>query len=271
LLGSCLLILLSFPGFAQEQERKTGEAEAIVERVLERALWVHQQGYDSRYSFKVKRVSEKLDKDGQSEGLETESYENVVVGGHSFERLVEKDGRTLSEREVKEEDKRQGKFLREAEEGNASERGQEFEIRRELLGRYQFDYLGLESLEAQPHHVLSFWPREGKLPVRNRMDQALNKAEGRIWVDPSSYEIARVEFDLKENLRVWWGIIGTIHEVTGQVRREEIDDGVWYSTGFDLYLRGRMLFSSLHRKMSIRWSEFELLSSTGDQAAFMAQ
>ena len=109
--------------------------------------------------------------------------------------------------------------------------------------------------------MLAYRPKEGKLPVQRRIDRVLNKAEGRIWVDQESYEVSRVEFELKEKVKLWWGFIGSIQEVKGTVQRQEVDSGVWFPTGFDLYLEGRIFFRSLHSRQQVRWVEFDRVSS----------
>ena len=121
-------------------------------------------------------------------------------------------------------------------------------------------------MEGRINYVLAYRPKEGKLPVKRRMDRALNKAEGRIWVDQESYEVSRIEFELKEKVKLWWGILGSIQKVKGTVQRQEVDSGVWFPTGFDLYLKGRILFRSLHSRQKVRWSEFNRVTSSVTEA-----
>ena len=48
-----------------------------------------------------------------------------------------------------------------------------------------------------------------------------------------------------------------IATVKGTVQRQEVDSGVWFPTGFDLYLKGRIFFRSLHSRQHVRWGEFD--------------
>ena len=73
---------------------------------------------------------------------------------------------------------------------------------------------------------LSFEPKSGKLPVRRRNDRTLNNSRGRVWLDQESYEIARVEFELKGPTRISWRILGFISRVDGMLDRKEGDDGI---------------------------------------------
>ena len=121
-------------------------------------------------------------------------------------------------------------------------------------------------MDGRSNYVLAYRPKEGKLPVKRRIDRALNKAEGRIWVDQESYEVSRIEFILKEKVKLWWGLIGSIQEVKGPVHRQEVDPGFWFPTGFDLYLKGRIFFRSLHSRQQVRWSEFDRVTSSVTEA-----
>ena len=55
--------------------------------------------------------------------------------------------------------------------------------------------------------------------MQRRIDYALNKARGQIWIDKETFEAARVEFELIDRVRLWWGIVGTIMRARGSVDR----------------------------------------------------
>ena len=182
--------------------------------------------------------------------------------------MIEKNGQALTEKERKEEEKRESEFREKIAKREDPKRDEEndFSFNQDLVSQYDFSLEGVEEVEGRSNYVLSYRPKEGKLPVKRRIDRALNKVEGRIWVDQESFEVSRVEFELKEKVKLWWGLIGSIQEVKGTVQREEVDSGVWFPTGFDLYLKGRIFFSSLHSRQQVRWSEFDRFTSSVTEA-----
>jgi hypothetical protein len=265
MIGVFLMIALSW---GTGQEGKTAlqslTAAQILEEAMVRAAREDQRDLVKQYRFKVLRVRDKLDGQGGLKERDEEVLENVLIEGFPYQRLIEKNGQALSEKERKEEGKRESKFREKIaqHEDPTGEEENDFYFNQNVVSRFDFGLEGVEELRGRSNYVLSYRPKEGKLPVERRIDRALNKAEGRIWVDQESYEISRVEFELKEKMKLWWGLIGSIQEVKGTMQREEVDSGVWFPTGFDLYLKGRIFFRSLHSRQQVRWSEFDRFSSS---------
>lgn len=246
-----------------------GEApsvDEILERALQRADWYREERIEHRFTASVLRTSEKLGKDGEVVESEEMLYQALPIDGYLFERLVSKNGRSLSEKEVKEEVKREEEFrekIRNGEDPTRDERSVNFD--QKLVNRYVFNLESPVEIRGRQAHVLSFKPKGEDLPVETRMDRALNKAEGRMWIDIETYEIAKVHFQLKESIRIWWGLIGSISELDGTVERAEVAEGIWLPNRVQIYLNGRILFMSLHRNERIEWTDFEPSSGSKEQ------
>ena len=202
---------------------------------------------------------EKLNKQAEPTRIEKRLYQVLPIGNVRYERLLEKDGEPLSKKEQEAERRKEAKFRRRLKrEGNAeTSNDNEVRFNRDLVDRYHFRVDGTGELHGRRVYRLSFEPKGGKLPVRRRMDRALNNSRGRVWLDQESYEIVRVEFELIRPTRIWWGILGSISRVNGMLDREEGEDGVWFPSYFQLYLKGRILFRSLHSRLESHWSDFE--------------
>jgi hypothetical protein len=254
LIGVCFMSVLSW-GTGQDTALQSLSASQILEEAMARASREDQRELV-------------LDGKGALKERDEEVLENVLIEGFPYQRLIEKNGQALNEKERKEEEKRRAEFREKMAKRKDPTRNEEgsFSFNQDLVDRFDFSLEGVEELEGGSNYVLSYKPKENKLPVKRRIDRALNKAEGRIWVDQESYEISRVEFELKEKVKLWWGLIGSIHEVKGTVQRQEVDSGVWFPTGFDLYLKGRIFFSSLHSRQQVRWSEFDRFTGSVAEA-----
>ena len=127
----------------------------------------------------------------------------------------------------------------------------------------------MEDIRDRPAYVISFEPKSGPLPAKKRMDYALNKSAGRLWIDTETYEIAQLEFELLDRIKLWWGFIGSIKQTRGRLRREPVDghQGVWLPRRFAIYMNGRILFKTLHRNEKMEWSGFRKLPERAQQAA----
>jgi hypothetical protein len=73
--------------------------------------------------------------------------------------------------------------------------------------------------------------------VRRRIDRALNNSSGTIWFDRETYSIAKLNFELMEKMKIWWGVIGSISQMRGN-------------------------FRSLHQKQILRWTDFDKVEVT---------
>ncbi len=252
--------------FAQSSpDRPT--VDSIVAKALQRNQANLEADAESGFTFRVFSVQEKLAKDGSVEEKKTKLYQVIPMQGASFDRLLEEDGVPLTQSQSAEEDRRQRKFREKLRRGEKPDEGrQEVAFDENLVAKYDFSLLGSEELRGRTAYLLGYKPKSGDLPVRNRMDQALNKAEGKIWIDARTYEVARVEFELKEKVSLWWGLIGNISELEGRVERVPVGSGVWLPESVDIYLNGRILFTSLHRRQSLRFSDFREFAADAAEA-----
>ena len=136
----------------------------------------------------------------------------------------------------------------------------------ELPARYALTLLGLRKMRERPSWVVGFQPRRGRLPVRHRMDHALNRSAGEIWIDRDTWEVARVSFRLMERVRWWWGILGSVSDARGHIDRRPVDGGVWIPSEVDIYFHTRVLFRTTRRRETSVWRDEPAAASTGERA-----
>jgi hypothetical protein len=264
-----VFIFLLMPGLlSAETETETPDlpdVQEILDRAIETAKEQEKSGAESAYTYLMNVTSEKLDKKGLPKEVETRLYENILLPGGSFERLIEKDGRPLTEKEQQKEAKREKKYREKLAKGEDPDKDEDsMAFDEELIGRYDFTLEGIENMDGRPVYAISYQPKPGKLPARRRIDRALNKSRGILWIDRESYSLAGLEFELIESIRIWWGFIGSISKMSGKLHFQRIDEDVSFPSNFDFYIKGRMLFRSFHRNQQIRWSRIEKAPETDE-------
>ena len=241
------------------------EVRAIIDRALERSTWAEEQAFEARYRHARAQRTRKFDKHGEVEEDEKLLYRVAPVRGVPYARLVAKNGGPIEGDDLKTERERWRDFLEYLakdpdEDEDEDEEDEDIVFNDELLDRYTARLDGIRDLRGRPSYVISFEPKPGKLPVRRQIDRALNKSRGELWIDQATYEIARVNFELIGRVRLWWGILGNISDVTGRFEREPIADDVWLPTEVDLYFNVRVLFSTTRRSETTHRSDFELVA-----------
>ncbi len=213
--------------------------------------------------YRALLTSESREFDGRGEVAEETrvEWESIPIDGGRFSRRLAIDGRPLTEAERAREGEREAAFrtrLRRLRAGEIEPERNENAIvfDEELLARYDLTLDGVEQLRNRPSHRIAFAPRDGDLPVRRGMDRALNRLRGRIWIDREAREVARVEFELMDRVRLWWGLVGTIHRVRGSFDRGPVLDGNWGVLQNEVYTDIRVLFSRSRQAAIQRWRDY---------------
>ena len=238
------------------------EVRAIIDKALERFAWAEEQAFAARYRHAMVQRTRRFDKHGEVEEDEKRVYRVEPVRGVPYARLVSKNGGPIEGDDLKTERERWRDFLQALdadpdEDEDEEDEEEQIVFNDELLERFTAELEGIRDLRGRPSYVIAFEPRPGKLPVRRRIDHALNKSRGQLWIDQTTYEIARVNFELMGRVRFWWGILGNISNVTGHFEREPVAEDTWLPTEADIYFHMRMLFRTTRRGETTQWSGFE--------------
>ena len=240
------------------------ELREIIDRALERATWAEEEGFETRYRRAMTQRIQQFDGDGGVTDDETLLYRVEPYQGALFRRLTARDGEPIDALGRREQERRWEEFQADVDDprkrAELEREREENEIKfdEEMVGRFTARLDGVRDLRGRPSYVISFEPRPGRLPVRRRIDHALNNSRGEAWIDRETYEIAQVSFELMDRVRLWWGILGSISNATGRLERRPVAGDVWLNTEFDVYFHVRVLFQTTRRNTTTQWSEFEL-------------
>jgi hypothetical protein len=239
--------------------------EDVLKKTLERAKWSEEQNLSGRYTFTQRGTLDELDSKENVKRHEVRVSYVSPIDGEPYARLIQKDGKPLSEKEVRVEQERERKFRqRQAERKRKKEQGEkddaEIELNEELVGKYRFDLTGREAVNGRPAFVMSFQPRSSDLPVKRKLDRLLNKVAGRVWIDEQDYEIVRVDLHLAENVSAWGGMLASVRKFLLRVEQTKVDESAWLPSSIDAYIDGRILIKSLHLRIRQENSEFHKLA-----------
>jgi hypothetical protein len=266
----CLTVTIAFYSCPVAAEENLS-ADEIVERAVDRAEKQDRSLVEANYKSDAVTKSQSLDASGRVTGTETSRSIQYPLHGAVFEELVEKDGRPLDEKEIKKEKERKRDFIREVEKrrtrGDYIQPTKDEKIRfnREFTERYRYKIEKTEVVRGHPCWAISFKPREGKLPVRDRMDRALNQLRGTLWVDRDDFGLVRVEFALHEPFKYWGGFLAVIRKTDGWVDYTRVDSNVWLPLHFHLKLDLRvMMFKNIRRLITKDWFDYRRVNQPSD-------
>ena len=192
-------VLLALGGLADAQE---WTAQEIVDRAVARADAQRDAQDDIRYRATFEAITERLNGDGEVEETERETYEQYLLEGVIYEELVAREGMPLTAADERKEQERRREFVEEVRERRAREidpRPEDenrVELNEDFISRYQYSIVGEEVRDGHDCWIVQLVPRPGDLPVRRRIDTALNKSTGRLWVVKEDFGVSRVEFEM---------------------------------------------------------------------------
>lgn len=247
------LFLTPLPAPAQlEPERPLPDVRTFLDEVRRN---LHSDEYLlEQYTFTERRIERRFDAKG---GVKKETHEVCEVypsarPRRTYRKVVERNGRRLSEKELAEQDRDYEKKLPKApEEGEAAEarrrerqarrERQEREIVDELFRVYDITITGRELVEGRSAIVVTFRPRRGVKPS-NRSGKIFQKFAGRAWVDEEDRQVVRAEGELLDTFSYGLGVLARLYKgATASFQRRKVNGEVWLPSEARFTGRARLL------------------------------
>ncbi len=208
------------------------EAHEVIDRALEQAARLRPLAFELGFEYFTDGWVESLDGDGRVTDTKKTRNRHYPLEGHFYSEVIGRDDRPLDDDEVRDERRRKADFVREAR--RHAERGERYEpdemrvdFDRELMDRYVTTLVGTEVVDGTLCWVIGFEPREGPLPENRRLDGAMNRSSGRLWIGQHDLGVRRAVFAMQRPVRWLWGIAGTLRRATGQLDFRRIEPNLW--------------------------------------------
>ena len=189
------------------------------------------------YTYTEQEVQHNLDGKGKVKSTETKTYEIMEVYGEQIQRLIEKDGKSLSEKDAAKEEAKIQKAIdkrknesegdrrkREQKQEKDREEGRKFV--REVAEAYNCKLVGTESVGGREVWVIDGEPRPGFVP-HMKEGKFLSKFHGRVWVDKSDLQLAKMDVECLDT--VTWGLfLARFHKGSRfTLEQTRVNEEVW--------------------------------------------
>lgn len=262
------LLLVSIIGLASAGERDTAaedlSAQAIVARAVARAETQHDRQADIGFESLVSMSIQSLDAAGKATESDLTHYRQYPLQGALYEELIAKNGRSLNDKGKSAEEKNKKKFIREVEKRKQRglhpqpEKRPGIRFGDRLMQRYRYQMLRTEAADGHPCWVIGFEPKEGKLPVDEMMDHALNECTGALWVAREDYGLVRLDFVMRKPFKYWAGLLAVIRNTEGRLDFKRVEPDIWMPVQFDLKLDlNVMMVKDIRRMITKKWTNYK--------------
>jgi hypothetical protein len=209
------------------------------------------------YSFTQKTIDRELDKNGALRETDSETNQISFYKGYHITRLIEKNGKPLSEKDQVDADKDAAKQVAEIEKkiakneskagkldatGKPSDDGRRISIA-EVLRASKLLNPRRERFRGRDVIVFDFEP-DPKFDTKNATSllKFFGKTAGVIWVDEKDKQVARIEAMLFESLSIGGGVLAKFNKgATFTLDKERVNDEIWLPSQADINFSLRVL------------------------------
>ncbi|HEV8383565.1 MAG TPA: hypothetical protein VGQ11_01745 [Candidatus Acidoferrales bacterium] len=213
------------------------------------------------YTFTSKETEIEIDGKGNIKPKSDETYEVFFVHGRQVKKLVQKEGKPLSEAEQRKEEERVVKRIREIEQrkkehdASAAKKAADQKQRGNAGAEKDDDGFGIsdflrvcqlvnprrERFSGREVIVFEFEPRPG-YKARNRAESIAQKLVGVMWVDEDAQEVVRLEARTTDSIRVGGGLVASLGKGAEFVfEQDRINNEIWLPRYAEVNLSARLL------------------------------
>jgi hypothetical protein len=214
-------------------------------------------------------------RDAQKDGTDTVSI--VVETGHgSVKRLVERNGKPLSEAEARVEDERVQAFIHDPSQLAKQKKDgqQDGKNAEELLRMLPDAFTWKMGSDDGENITLNFEPNP-KFSPPDLQGRVLGQMAGKLVVNKGQNRIVTISGRLTQDVMIGWGILGRLKGGgTFRVERREVTPRMWQITETHVHIEGKALFfKSIGQQQDEVQTDFMQMpnGTTLEQAAEMSK
>lgn len=238
--------------------------------IVRKALDVENRDFERSkdYTYRQRQVTRESDAAGKVTSTKSLTHDVLILYGRPFRRLVEKDGKPLTESEQRKEEARLQKAIesrkREQNDPDSKERRayekQRVEQRKfvnQILDAFDFKVDGVENLGGRPSWIITGAPRPGFKP-KDTPGRMLTRLRGRMWIDKATYEWVKVDTEVTDTLSIGLVLARVSKGSWIHVEKKRVNDEVWLPSRVEVALDGRLaLLKKLRTNVEITYSGYQ--------------
>jgi hypothetical protein len=227
-----------------------------------------------QYTFTEKQTERHMDAKGKVRKITSSTYEVYPSAepGHTYRKLVERDGKALPVDELAKEDRKQ-----QAKEARAAARSPEVQAKRqrkeelaidEIFRLYDIRIAGREPLDGRDAILVTFSARPG-VATTTKPGRVLKKFSGRAWIDEADRQLVRVEAQLTDDLSFGFGILARLKKgARAHLQRRKVNDEIWLPAEAHFIGHARVLLvKGVHVDTLSEYSDYKKFTVATDAAA----
>jgi hypothetical protein len=238
------------------------DAKEIIRQSVQRDLLNFERLKNYTY---VEHDEEKtFDRHSQIKKTQKETYEVMILGGHDYERLIERDDKPLSPKQAREEEDKLDKEIERRKHESAADKAKIAKQRQEqrkfldeVPEEFDFQLLGVEDISGKPAWVISAQPKRGYQP-KARGAKLIQNMRGKVWIDQSEYQWVKVQAEATGKLSYGLGMLKIDPGATVTFEQTRVNDEIWLPAHASIRFNGRAaLFVPLRDEIDMQFRDYK--------------
>jgi hypothetical protein len=251
------------------------DAKEIIQRSVQRDLLNFERLKD--YTYVEHDEERSFDKHAKLVKTERQTYDVLILGGHDYEKLTERDGKPLSPNDARKEQEKMDKEIEKRKRESADDKAKIEKERRErrkfldeIPEEFNFKLLGVDSVSGKPAWVISAEPKPAYQP-QDRAAKLIAKMRGKVWIDQGEYQWVKIEAQAVGTLSYGLGLLRINPGATVRFEQARVNDEVWLPASASIHVDGHAaLFVGIHEEIDMRFHDYRKFQAesrmlTGDQ------
>lgn len=243
----------------------SGQTNLTAEEIVRRSVVRDARNFDrfKDYTYHQLEVAKNLGKNGEVAKTESTLSEILMLGGRPYERVLERDGKPLSEKEAHKEqeelDREAAKRAKETDRDRAryeKERQSERRFAQEIPEAFVLTLAGEETMDGLAVWKIHAEPKLGYKP-RDRQAGVFQKVRGDIWIDQAGYQWVRAEIEVIDTIS--WGFFVLRIPAGARISfvQTRVNDEVWLPRQIHLRADAKIaLLKTFRVELDISYSNY---------------
>ena len=242
--------------------------------IVRRSVSHHQMNWalKRQYTFVERTTEKEYDPSGKLKSNESKVYDVSILYDEPYERLVEKNGKPLSEKDQQKERDKLSKFMdkrahdtpEQAQKRVAKlekEREKEVDYLREIPDAYDFKLLGEEKVDGKDCWVIQAEPHPG-YQAKQGDAKYFAKIRGKIWIDKVDYQWAKVDAETIDTISFGLVLFRLFKGSRLEFEQTRVNDEVWLPKVEKITAAGRLgLFKKASYESLVTFENFRKFQS----------
>ncbi|MBA3973872.1 MAG: hypothetical protein C0504_06595 [Candidatus Solibacter sp.] len=255
------LALQAIPAPAQTEP----DVLAIVRKSLERDWSNYSRARD--YTYVQRAETRKLDGKGAVTGVESKTWDVIMIGERPYRKLIAEDDKPLDEKQTRkaaaefEKAIRKNHGLSEGEIRKRAERQRKDEeesrrFLREIPEAFDFEIVRRDVLDGMPVWVIRAEPKPGYRP-RLKDARILTKFRGVIWIDEREHQWVKVEAEVIDTVSFGLVLARLGKGTALTFMQSRVNDEVWLPSAATTRINARLALLKTYRaEVDVRWRDY---------------